>query len=155
MVIEETARRDKLRAAAPLITEILVEEDCPEEQYQCCICKGFCYLSQVTCTCTKLVACVEHADQLCGCSKTKRALKKRYSEAQLEEILSIVEARANQPQSWKERLYALMETPRPALKSMRALLSDGEKIAHCMEEVNEGVRGYCKWLDREGHWGIH
>lgn len=137
MVEEETARRDQLRAKVPLLTETLVEEDCPEEQYQCCICKGFCYLSQVTCSCTKLVACVDHAEQLCKCGDSKRTLRKRYSENQLEEILATVELRASQPSSWRSRLDNLLEVPRPPLKSMRALLAEGERISYPIEEVED------------------
>lgn len=135
MVEEETARRDKLRAAMPNMTEALEEEDCPEEQYQCCTCKGFCYLSQITCSCTKLVSCLEHADTLCSCDKGARKLRKRYSEAQLEEMLASVEAKAEQPNAWRARLDALLDVPRPPLKTMKAVLADGERIAYPMPEV--------------------
>jgi len=148
MVQQETARRDRLRAQIPLLAESLVEEDCPEEQYQCCICKGFCYLSQMTCSCTKLVTCFEHADQLCGCAKSKRVLRKRYSENQLEDILSTVEARASQPGNWLARLDNLLESPRPSLKSMRTLLADGERIAYPIPEV-EDLRAL---VDRANAW---
>lgn len=138
MVEEETARRERIRNDTPLLTEVLVEEDCPEEQYQCCVCKCFSYLSQVTCTCTKLVACIDHAEQLCACPATKRTLRKRYSENQLEEIYAAVEARASIPTSWRTRLDHLLEThARPPLKSMRALLADGERISHPMPEVDD------------------
>ena len=148
MVQQETARRDRLRAQVPLLVESLVEEDCPEEQYQCCICKGFCYLSQMTCSCTKLVTCIEHADQLCGCPKSKRTLRKRYSENQLEEILLAVETRAAQPGNWLARLDNLLESPRPSLKTMRTLLADGERISYPMPEV-EDLRAM---VDRANSW---
>lgn len=137
MVEEETSRRDRLRTRFSFLTEQLVEEDGPEEQYQCCICKGYCYLSQITCPCTKLVACVDHADQLCECSRTRWTLRKRYSEAQLEEILEIVVSRAAQPEHWRSRFDNLLEVARPPLKSMRALLTDGERIAHHMPELHD------------------
>ncbi|KAI9635430.1 PLU-1-like protein-domain-containing protein [Dioszegia hungarica] len=136
MVAEETAQRESIRKDVPLLQEILVEEDCPEEQYQCCICKGFCYLSQITCTCTKLVACIDHADSLCRCAKTKRVLRKRYSEAQLEEILADVQARAAIPGLWRERFMQVVSVPRPPLKSLRGLLADGERIAYPIPEVD-------------------
>ncbi|WWC67689.1 uncharacterized protein I206_101601 [Kwoniella pini CBS 10737] len=119
MVEAESRRREKLRIANPALTEILFEEDGAEDQYHC----------------TKLVACLDHADQLCACAKSKKALRKRYTEAQLEEILAIVVARAAQPDAWRARLYALLEVPRPALKSLRALVADGEKIAYPIPEV--------------------
>ncbi len=137
MVATETARRDQLRKSVPLLSEILVEEDCPEDQYQCCICKGYCYLSQIICTCTKAVSCIDHADQLCACPTSKRTLRKRYSENQLEEILAAVVMRAAQPGNWRERLHALLAAARPPLKSMRALLIDGEKISGPLPELSD------------------
>ena len=137
MVNNETNRRDQLRAQFPLLSESLVEEDCSEEQYQCCVCKGFCYLSQVICSCTSAVSCIEHANQLCGCQSAKRTLRKRYSENQLEEILSVVRARAAQPEGWRARLHSLLAVARPPLKSMRALLAEGEKISCRLEEVDD------------------
>ncbi|WVQ84008.1 hypothetical protein IAT38_006153 [Cryptococcus sp. DSM 104549] len=134
MVAGELSQRDALRASHPALNETLVEEDSPEEQYQCAICKSFCYLAQVTCTCTKLVACLSHADQLCGCARPKRTLRKRYSEAQLEEIRDVVVARAGLPEQWRARYRALMENPRPSLKSMRALAGEGERIAYPLRE---------------------
>lgn len=148
MVDEETTRRERLRSQVPLLTEHLVEEDLPEEQYQCCICKGFCYLSQITCSCTKLVACVEHGDHLCSCAKAKRTLRKRYSEAQLEEIYEIVHNRAAQPRNWRTRLDNLLEQARPPLKSMRALLHEGERIPYSIPEVQD-LRAL---VDRANAW---
>ncbi|WVW78729.1 hypothetical protein I302_100689 [Kwoniella bestiolae CBS 10118] len=148
MVQDETRRRDQLRLTFPTLNETQTEEDGSEEQYQCSVCKSFCYLAQITCTCTKLVACLDHADQLCSCAKSKKTLRKRYTEAQLEEILAIVAARAAQPDAWRARLYALLETPRPALKSLRALVSDGEKIAYPMPEVHS-LRAL---VDRANNW---
>ncbi|KAK6904001.1 hypothetical protein I203_107513 [Kwoniella mangroviensis CBS 8507] len=148
MVEDETRRRDQLRLTFPSLAETQTEEDGSEEQYQCSVCKSFCYLAQITCTCTKLVACLDHADQLCSCPKSKKTLRKRYTEAQLEEILAVVAARAAQPDAWRARLYNLLETPRPALKSMRALVADGEKIAYPMPEV-QSLRAL---VDRANSW---
>ncbi|WWD22060.1 hypothetical protein CI109_106548 [Kwoniella shandongensis] len=151
MVEEEKQRREKLRARYPSLHETLVEDDSPEEQYQCATCKAFCYLAQVTCPCTKLVTCLEHADQLCECSKSKKMLRKRYSEAQLEEILEAVVARAKQPARWRENFYRVMEAPRPTLKSMRGLLADAEKVAYPIEEV-QSLRAFVEranaWIER-------
>lgn len=134
MVEEESARRDALRAKYPKLVEDVIEEDCPEEQYQCAICKGFCYLAQLTCSCTSLVSCLSHADQLCTCGKPRKVLRMRYSEAQLEDIRDVVIQRAALPEQWRIRFLSLMESPRPQLKSMRTLVSEGERIAHPIPE---------------------
>ncbi|WVQ97837.1 hypothetical protein IAU59_004952 [Kwoniella sp. CBS 9459] len=148
MVEAETERRDHLRAIYPMLNETIVEEDGPEDQYQCTVCKAFCYLAQMTCSCTKLVTCLNHSDQLCSCSKSKKTLRKRYTEAQLDEILAIVVARASQPGNWRNKLYGLLETPRPSLKSMRTLLAEGEKIAYPMPETHD-LRAL---VDRANSW---
>nr|XP_018265761.1 uncharacterized protein I303_02134 [Kwoniella dejecticola CBS 10117]OBR87919.1 hypothetical protein I303_02134 [Kwoniella dejecticola CBS 10117] len=148
MVESEGRRRARLRIANPTLNESQTEEDAPEDQYQCAVCKSFCYLAQITCTCTGLVACLDHADQLCACPMTKKTLRKRYSEDQLDEILQIVTLRAAQPDAWRARLYALLEAPRPPLKSMRALVADGEKIAYPMPEVSS-LRAL---VDRANSW---
>lgn len=135
MVAAEAQERDKLRARIVNLAEKLEEEDCPEEQYQCCVCKAFSYLSQVTCKCTKLVACLDHADQLCGCPRSSRTMRKRYSESQLEEILAIVETRAAIPGQWRERFEAVLSSRRPMLKTMRGLLTDGERMPYPLPEL--------------------
>ncbi|KAL7424409.1 hypothetical protein Q5752_000091 [Cryptotrichosporon argae] len=157
MVEAETARRDKLRAMVPDLKETLIEEDVPEEQYQCCVCKGFCYLAQVTCNCTSGVTCVDHADQLCACPMSSRTLRKRYSESQLEEILLAVTNRASIPEQWRERYFHVLETPRPQLKSLRALLTDGERIQYPLPEL-EDLRDFVDranaWCERVASFGV-
>ncbi|KIR97687.1 histone demethylase JARID1 [Cryptococcus deuterogattii 2001/935-1] len=135
MVEEESARREALRAKYPKLVEDLIEEDCPEDQYQCAICKAFCYLAQVTCSCTSQVSCLSHADRLCTCGKPRKVLRMRYSEAQLEDIRDVVVHRAALPEQWHVRFFSLMESPRPQLKSMRTLVLEGERIAHPIPDL--------------------
>ncbi|TYJ51548.1 hypothetical protein B9479_007876 [Cryptococcus floricola] len=130
MVEQECSQRQDLRSQYLDLTETLVEEDCPEEQYQCAVCKGFCYLSQVTCPCTESVTCLAHADQLCSCPDSRKVLRMRYAEIQLEEIRDVVIARAVLPELWREKLMGLMVNPRPQLKALRSLVTEGEKIDH-------------------------
>ncbi|TXT12276.1 uncharacterized protein COLE_02686 [Cutaneotrichosporon oleaginosum] len=151
MLDEETAGRDNLRASLPGINEVLHNEDVPEAQYQCCVCKGFCYLSQVTCTCTNVVSCLDHFDLLCGCAPSQKTLRMRYSEDQLREIVQVVEARAAQPEAWQNRLESLLETARPQLKSIKQLVADGDRIPHVLEGLDD-VRAFLQrasaWVDR-------
>ncbi|KAL1409908.1 hypothetical protein Q8F55_003907 [Vanrija albida] len=151
MVVDETARRTRLREQIPELKETLVEEDVPEEQYQCCVCKGFCYLSQVTCTCTKLVTCLDHGEHLCNHDWSTKTLRKRFSENQLEDILDAVVARASQPEQWQARLDSLLDVARPPLKVIRQLVTDGERIAYPLPEL-ESLRQFSArasaWVDR-------
>ncbi|ODN96426.1 histone demethylase JARID1 [Cryptococcus wingfieldii CBS 7118] len=130
MVEEEFSRRQKLRLQISELPEVLVEEDGPEEQYQCAFCKCFCYLAQMTCPCTKSVSCLVHADQLCSCPTGRKVLRMRYTDVQLEEIRDVVVGRAALPQQWHAKFMGLMSNPRPQLKALRGLAADGEKINH-------------------------
>lgn len=136
MIVGELEKRDDLRRREPQIGEILDNEDKPEEQYLCLECKAFCYLSQVICQCTRHVACPDHAEQLCNCGSSSRTLRKRLSESQLIDIQRAVSERAAIPQTWRARFEkALNDTARPSAKSLRALVSEGEKITHPMPEL--------------------
>ncbi|KAG7097398.1 hypothetical protein E1B28_004748 [Marasmius oreades] len=121
---------NRRKARALLMRETLEEQDRPEDQYQCAICKVFCYLSQITCPCSTKVVCVEHADLLCTRPKEQHlALRKRFSDEELLDIQVKVAERAQIPTLWKAKLHKLlMESPRPALRQLRALLSEGERI---------------------------
>lgn len=136
---EMTTRELDDRAAARQLnlTETLVEEDRPEEEYQCTVCKVFCYLSQVTCPCSSKVACVEHADLLCRHNaKGHLTFRKRFSDEELIDIQSRVAERAAIPSSWQGKLSKLlMESPRPALRSLRALLAEGERVNFYLPEI--------------------
>ncbi|KAJ7129277.1 PLU-1-like protein-domain-containing protein [Mycena epipterygia] len=127
---------DRQTARAMGMPEILEEEDRPEDQYQCTICKAFCYLSQVTCGCKTAVACVEHAHLLCERPTDHLTLRKRFSDEELIETLNLVSARAAIPSSWRAKLgKVLMESARPPLRSLRALHSEGERINYPLPEL--------------------
>ena len=149
MVETETAKRAQLRSANPLLHESIGEDDVPEDQYQCLHCKAFCYLAQITCSCTKAVACLDHFDSLCNCSSSKRTMRIRYSEAQLDEILESIATRAVQPETWRARLDEVLNFARPPLKSLRGLLAEGEKIVFPMPELHD-LRAM---VDRANAWG--
>ncbi|KAF8592639.1 hypothetical protein K439DRAFT_1378881 [Ramaria rubella] len=132
----EMQRRENIRARMPSLEEVLVDHDHPEEQYQCAICKVFCYLSQVTCTCTTKVVCLDHVDNLCSDPITTRVLRKRFSDEQLSDILHKVSERAAVPIAWRSKFNKLLEeSSRPPLRSLRALLAEGERINYNLAEL--------------------
>ncbi|KAJ7693917.1 jumonji superfamily protein [Mycena rosella] len=127
---------DRQTARAMGMPEILEEEDRPEDQYQCLVCKAFCYLSQVTCGCKTAVACVEHAHLLCERPTDHLTLRKRFSDEELLDTLSQVSARAAIPSGWRAKLAkVLLDSARPALRSLRALHSEGERINYPLPEL--------------------
>ncbi|EIN10782.1 hypothetical protein PUNSTDRAFT_125473 [Punctularia strigosozonata HHB-11173 SS5] len=136
---EMTNREMRMReqARADGLGEVLEEEDKPEDQYQCTTCKTFCYLSQITCQCTKLVSCIEHRQQLCACPANRRILRKRFTDATLRETLAKVEERAAIPKQWRSKLHKLlMDSARPQLRSLRALLAEADRINYPLPEVS-------------------
>ncbi|KAI0265971.1 PLU-1-like protein-domain-containing protein [Gloeopeniophorella convolvens] len=128
---------DRRKARAIKMTEALEEKDHPEEQYQCTVCKVFCYLSQVVCSCAgNKVACVDHAERLCKCPMDKRTLRKRFRDDELLETQARVAERASVPAAWQAKLTrTLAESARPPLRSLRALLAEGDRINHPLPEL--------------------
>ncbi|KIY73862.1 hypothetical protein CYLTODRAFT_416517 [Cylindrobasidium torrendii FP15055 ss-10] len=155
-------RHNRLKAREIGLVEVLEEKDRPEEQYQCAICKAFCYLSQVTSICTSMVACVEHAHLLCDKHEHRPSyiLRKRFSDAELEEIEFKVAERAAVPSAWQAKLgRILMDSATPALRSLRAILAEGERISFplpelgplrkCVNKANEWIEEANNFLVRK------
>ncbi|KAJ7167585.1 jumonji superfamily protein [Mycena filopes] len=143
--------RDRQVARDMAMSEILEEEDRPEDQYQCTVCKAFCYLSQVTCGCKTAIACVEHAHLLCERPNNHLTLRKRFSDEDLIETLNAVSQRAAIPSGWRAKLgKVLMESARPQLRSLRALYSEGERISFPLPELTslrKCVGRANEWID--------
>ncbi|TFY73470.1 hypothetical protein EWM64_g10542, partial [Hericium alpestre] len=142
---------DRRKARALKMGEVLEHEDRPEDQYQCHTCKAFCYLSQVTCACTTKIACVDHASQLCDCPMEQRVLRKRFSDEELVETQSRVAERAAIPTAWQAKFRkALAESARPQLRTLRALLAEGDRINYPLPElrmIRKCVARANDWID--------
>ena len=148
MANREMDRRVKSRSLG--FPETLEREDRPEEQYQCTICKTFCYLSQITCQCTSKVVCVDHADLLCeDRAAHQRSLRKRFSDEELQETLAKVVEREGVPAAWRSKFSKLLiESARPSLRSLRAVLAEGERINFPLPQLSD-LR---KFVNRANEW---
>ncbi|QRV73270.1 histone demethylase JARID1 [Ceratobasidium sp. AG-Ba] len=137
MVDRELEERAQVRAlVGRSIDERLDDADSPEEAYQCAICKGFCYLSQVTCQCTQSRVCLSHVPQLCNCHISTRILHKRFEDQHLLDMLSDVEKKAQAPAAWRSKFAAALDGPGlPALGVLQELASEGEKLDVPMVEL--------------------
>ncbi|RDB19939.1 Lysine-specific demethylase lid [Hypsizygus marmoreus] len=149
---EMTDREIKYRSKARSLglPEVLEHEDRPEDQYQCTICKAFCYLSFVMCQCTSNVACVDHAGLLCATRGAHQlTLRKRFSDEELLETQAKVAERAAVPSTWRNKLNKLLlDNSRPALRSLRALLAEGDRINYHLPELTS-LR---KCVNRANEW---
>lgn len=133
------------------MNEVLEETDRGDDQYQCSVCKVFCYLSQITCTCTNKIACIDHVDQLCKCPPVNHVLRKRFSDTELQDIQARVSERAAVPTVWRGKLKRLLDdSPRPPLKGLRNLFTEGERIQFPLAELNslrKCVNKANEWLE--------
>ena len=147
----EREMKARTKARSLHLSEILEQTDRAEEQYQCATCKVFCYLSQVTCSCTSQVVCVDHIDELCDCADTNKTLRKRFSDSELQDVQTKVAERASVPTQWRSRLgKLLMESARPPLRNLRALLTEGDRISYPLVELHslrKCVNRATEWVD--------
>jgi len=149
MTDREMKHRRQARDMA--LWETLEKEDRPEEQYQCAICKTFCYLSQVTCQCSNKVVCVDHASFLCDHGMNHLVLRKRLSDEDILDTQSKVAERAAIPSMWRGKLNkVLSESAKPQLRSLRALLAEGDRINYALPELaslRKCVNRANEWID--------
>lgn len=111
--------------------------DVSEEEYGCSFCKAFTYLSRFICLKTGKVLCLLHAGNhpCCDTPESDRylgrdhALYIRKSDEAITSTYKKVADKAKMPEVWEKKYEKLLdEEPTPSLKSLRALLSEGEKI---------------------------
>jgi len=150
MVKREKDLRVALHQEFPSIQESLEEYDTPENQYQCHVCKAFCYLAQITCPShQEHVTCLSHGKLLCSCDLSTRVLRKRFSDEQLDDIVQKVAERAAIPSDWQAKLRrTLTESARPNLRALRGLLAEGERVSFHLPELNN-LR---KFVHRANRW---
>ena len=147
----EREMQDRKKARDLALWETLEGDDRPEEQYQCMICKTFCYLSQVTCQCSNNVVCVDHADLLCDRGMYHLILRKRLSDEDILATQAKIARRAAIPSRWRTKLNKLLsESPRPQLRSLRALVAEGDRINYPLPELptlRRCVNRANEWVD--------
>ncbi|OBZ70139.1 Multicopy suppressor of chk1 protein 1 [Grifola frondosa] len=80
-----------------------------------------------------------------------RVLRKRFSDTELQDIQAKVSERAAVPTVWRSKLNRLLtESPRPALRSLRALLAEGDRINYPLSELHSLRKCVTKandWVD--------
>ena len=111
-----------------------------EDELICAFCKAYGYLSRFYCSKTKKVLCLQHAGWFECCPETPESerhfgaqgqhkLVYRMPEDALTTLVQKIVDKAGMPEAWESKMEALLaEGPRPQLKSLRALLNEGEKI---------------------------
>jgi len=135
----------------------VLDEDVPEPEYQCAYCKAYSYLSSFRCQASGKVMCLLHAGshECCESSEEQRfrgrghALRYRMTNRSLENMVQKVIDRAHLPEAWQEKLdKAIDDEEKPALKSLRALVAEGEKIPWDLP----GLPDLKKFVNRCNEW---
>ncbi|KAJ5176827.1 uncharacterized protein N7482_002704 [Penicillium canariense] len=143
---------------------VVEEEDVPEEDYQCQHCKAYTYLTQFRCHKSGKTLCLLHAEiyDCCGESPSQKllgsghTLRYRMSDDELKSAVQKVQDRARIPEIWGEKLdKALEDEPKPQLKALHNLLSEGEKIPYHLpglQDLAAFVQRCDKWVEEANNY---
>jgi len=105
----------------------------------------------VTCACTSNVTCPTHYKDICDCGPSKLTLRLRYSDESLIDIDTKATERANLPKAWVSKLEkSVADSPRPQLKLLRTLLTEGDRIPYPIPELaplREFVERCNEWVE--------
>lgn len=137
----------------------IIDSENEEEEVICTYCKAYCYLSRYLCKKTNKVMCLLHAGHFECCDgfeferysgqNLDHRLYYRMTDAQLETTVRKVVEKANIPETWAAKVDAeLDDNPRPSLKHLRTLLSEGEKIQYELPQLPDLRR----FVERCNEW---
>ncbi|EFW16055.1 hypothetical protein D8B26_006216 [Coccidioides posadasii str. Silveira] len=145
--------------------KLVVEDaDLPEEDYQCSYCKVYSYLTQFRCHKKGKILCLLHADNHTCCDEDvsrrllgpNHSLRYRMSDEDIAACTQKVEDRARIPEAWGEKLERILEDePKPSLKAMHSLLSEGEKIPYHLpglQDLATFVQRCDKWVEEANNY---
>ncbi|KAJ5723654.1 hypothetical protein N7488_001689 [Penicillium malachiteum] len=143
---------------------VVEEEDLPEDDYQCQHCKAYTYLTQFRCHKSGKSLCLLHVEayDCCGESLPQKllgpghTLRYRVSDEELRAVVQRVQERARIPEIWGEKLDKTLENePKPQLKALHTLLSEGEKIPHHLpglQDLAAFVQRCDKWVEEANNY---
>ena len=148
------------------LTHEVLDEDVPEEEYQCSYCKCYTYLSRFKCIQSGKVLCLLHAGQhpCCDLPESQRfagnqhTLIYRKSNEDLSETQRKVADKANLPEAWEEKYEKMLdEGSKPALKTLKNLLNEGERIPYdlpSLPALKEFVDRCVEWVDEATNFTV-
>ncbi|KAM5464693.1 hypothetical protein MauCBS54593_006784 [Microsporum audouinii] len=151
-------------AELPALSITVEDTDLLEDEYQCSYCKAYSYLSVFRCHKSGKPLCLMHAGlaECCGvepalCLRgTDHSVRYRLSDEDLQKCAQKVEDRAKIPEAWAERLDRTLEDePKPSLKALHALLSEGEKIPYHLpglQDLAAFVQKCDKWVEEANNY---
>ena len=117
----------------------LIDASTEEDEVICTFCKAYCYLSRYLCRKTGKVLCLLHAGSFECCDAVdferysgqngEHVLQWRMSDDVLHTTVRKVVDKAHIPETWAGKVDSELENnPKPSLRHLRTLLTEGEKI---------------------------
>jgi [histone H3]-trimethyl-L-lysine4 demethylase len=114
-------------------------QDIADEETVCAYCKCYGFLSRFKCDRSKKVLCLLHAGKIECCDRfapdcrvllePNHTIHLRLGDNELQTTVQKVVDLSNTPDAWEVKLDKLLaEGPNPPLKTLKALLTEGEKI---------------------------
>ncbi|CAK1365813.1 unnamed protein product [Cercospora beticola] len=136
-----------------------IDASVEEEEVICTFCKAYCHLSRYVCMKTKKVLCLLHAGsyECCDALETERhsgqngdhVVQYRMTDDVLTSTVQKVVDKANIPELWAAKVdKELEDSPRPSLKHLRTLLTEGDKIQYDLPQLPDLRR----FVDRCNEW---
>lgn len=125
-----------------------------EEEYVCTYCKAYSYLSRFTCDRVNKVACLDHVgmvDWTPSETGNRFVLHTRLTTLKLEQMVQKIKDVATKPDAWVAKLHLATDgISRPSLKTMRSLLTEGERIPWPLKELaplKKAVESCNEWVE--------
>lgn len=144
----------------------VLDEDVPEEEYQCSYCKCYAYLSRFKCKRSGKVLCLLHAGYHACCdlpeaerfAGREHTLVYRKTVEDMNEAYQKVFDKGHQPEAWEDKYDKMLdEGGTPTLKTLRNLLSEGERIPYdlpSLPALKEFVDRCNEWVEEATNYTV-
>ncbi|KAF5021326.1 hypothetical protein F66182_6626 [Fusarium sp. NRRL 66182] len=149
------------------LTIKIEDEDVQDEDEQCCsYCKAFSYLSRFKCLQSGKVLCLLHGGYHPCCDMPEQArfqgdghiLYYRKADDDMAAIYRKVMEKAQTPEVWEEKYEKMLEEEStPSLKTLRAVLHEGERIPYDLPSLpilQEFVNRCNDWVDEATNYTV-
>lgn len=121
-----TLAKDGLKSARRTAFELL-----GDEERMCEICKTTCFLSSLSCSQCKHMACLQHAKNLCTCPLQEKTIFYRYDMDELHIMLQTIEFRVNSFDKWKKETENILLPTAPMMgkiQKLKALIDEADEL---------------------------
>uniref|UniRef100_A0A1B0AWY0 [histone H3]-trimethyl-L-lysine(4) demethylase n=1 Tax=Glossina palpalis gambiensis TaxID=67801 RepID=A0A1B0AWY0_9MUSC len=93
----------------------------PDDERHCQECNTTCFLSAVSCECTKAIVCLRHYIVLCGCTPEKHTLLYRYTLDEMPLMLQKLKTKAQSFEKWLSRCRDIVDANTPTSVTLQEL----------------------------------